>query len=103
MILVLSSPTDPHAHAVEPLIRAAGVEVVRFDRAEYPARAAVSFGVSAGGHAQRIIRRQDGPDIDLEHVSAIWHRRPGLPTAHRDLKEPWMGDYVVDEGGQLFR
>lgn len=103
MILVLSSPTDPHAEAVEPLIREAGVEVVRFDRAEYPACASVSFGISPDGAPQRRIRRRSGPDIVLDEVTAIWHRRPGLPTAHADLREPWMGEYVVAEGPLLFR
>lgn len=103
MILVLSSPTDVHAEAVEPLLRDARADVVRFDRAEYPARASLSFGVDPHGRPRRIIRRLDGPDIDLDNVSAIWHRRPGLPTPHEDLAAPWMARFVTEEGGPLMR
>ncbi|MEQ1503957.1 MAG: MvdC/MvdD family ATP grasp protein, partial [Myxococcota bacterium] len=103
MILVLSSPTDLHADAVEPKIRAAGAEVVRFDRAEYPAHASLAFGVDPSGRPSRILRRTSGPDIDLDDVTAIWHRRPGMPTPHADLAAPWMGRFVVEEGGPLFR
>jgi hypothetical protein len=96
VILILTVPADENADLVVEKLQGRGAEVVRFNPAQFPAGAEVSLGYSPAGCLRRTLRA-DGRLIDLERVTAVWHRRPEPPVPHAEVTDPLLRDYVRQE------
>jgi hypothetical protein len=80
MIVVLTRDDDRHVDAVEAHLPEFGSPVLRFDQSGYPADAALSVRLGAGGRASAVLRYR-GADVDLAEADAVWLRRPEAPRA----------------------
>jgi hypothetical protein len=96
MILLLTEPRDVHADHVAEILRRRQVPYFRFDPEALPARAELSFALTAGGEA-RYGLRLDEELLDLGRVTAVWLRRPGRPAAHQELTDPLMREFIEGE------
>ena len=94
-ILILTEPKDVHADLVEAKLRARGERVVRFDWADFPARASLS--VAWSGRDRQVVLRLDGARIDLRGCKSGWLRRPGKPRVNGDIEARFLRDYVEEE------
>ncbi|NBE80143.1 ATP-grasp domain-containing protein [Micromonospora rubida] len=115
MILILTAPDDVHADAAEAELRRRGADWVRFDPADVPSRASLSIAIR-DGRLTRILgwhpgtcgagpggSHRDGAGrqvVDLDAVTAVWFRRPGVPVAPAHLGEPFAR-FVVEESRQF--
>jgi len=95
MILIATEPKDVHADLVESKLRARGEQVLRFDWAEFPARASLS--VTWRGADKRVVLRVAGARIDLRGCKSAWHRRPGKPQVCPELEGPYLRGYAEEE------
>lgn len=93
MIIILTGPNDPHADAVIERLERRGAEYLRFDEADYPARANLSLRCAPDGRSATILRTQER-SVDLERVSTIWRRRPSPPEAPDAVQDPAWRHYV---------
>ena len=96
MILIVTGPQDVTADAVEACLRARGAASRRFDPADYPARARLSFALDARGRVEATLRT-DGRCIALHELDAIWFRRPGRPQPDEALADERVRRYVAAE------
>jgi len=75
MILIITSPEDPSANTVEAILRRRGANVLRFDTADFPARAQLT--ISYRPQVPRYCLRVRGATHRFDRVDAVWFRRPG--------------------------
>jgi glutathione synthase/RimK-type ligase-like ATP-grasp enzyme len=75
-ILILSHPTDGHAHAVAEALQWKGAGTVLWQTADFPTRSAESLLITETCRSLRV----HGPAIELEspHFDSVWCRRPSL-------------------------
>lgn len=100
MILILSAPHDPHAEVVAQKLRDRSAEYLWFDTEKFPASSGIE--VSFGAAAKPTYRLQyEGETLDLRTVSAIWHRRPGLPEAAESITDAGVRGWVCQESQSL--
>ncbi|MGJ6968335.1 MvdC/MvdD family ATP grasp protein [Streptosporangium sp. G11] len=85
MLLIISSAHDDSVRAVLPKLRERGVPLLRWDEADYPAASTLTTGFLDGRWRQTLTYRDEVHD--LSRVTAVWHRRPGRPSAP-DVPEP---------------
>ncbi|WKU02934.1 MvdC/MvdD family ATP grasp protein [Micromonospora sp. HUAS LYJ1] len=101
MILILTAPDDVHADAAEVELGRRDAAWVRFDPADVPSRASLSVTIRDGRLTRTLTRHDDpGGTVDLDAVTAVWFRRPGVPVAPPHLGEPHAG-FVVEESRQF--
>jgi hypothetical protein len=104
MILVVSSPSDPHASAVRTELSRTGSESWLLDLRAFPTRLGLSLHYANDYPGPREVRCWDGCDLDLREVRTVWWRRPqpfelgdGLirPShrafAYNECYEAWSG------------
>jgi hypothetical protein len=96
MLLVFTEPTDVHADHVLDKLHARGADVVRFNPADFPSQAELSFAYTTNGVARTQLRAH-GRVIDLDQVSSVWWRRPELPVADAQIEDPATRTYVEQE------
>src|SRR5262249_41404159 len=96
MILILTETEDPHADEVEARLRQRGCTFIRFNPAEFPARAKVSIHYSTRGQTQCILHT-GGHAIDLNGLRGVYNRRPIAPTAHEVIVDEVCRSYVHEE------
>ena len=96
MILVVTADADSSADHVSARLRARGAEVQRFNPADYPVRASLSFALDPQGR-RRILIEDEHRRIDLARVAAVWFRRPGLPRPDPRLADTRLRRYVAEE------
>jgi len=96
MILIVTGPVDVTADAVAERLRARGAEVVRFDPADYPARARLALGLDARGRVTATLHHEERR-IALHELDAIWFRRPGRPEPDAALTDEQVRRYVAAE------
>jgi len=82
MILVLTAPSDVHADRVIDALEHRGASPVRFDPADYPSRATISFWAGPGALPITRLERAGSNEVRLDDTAAIWYRRPGRPRPH---------------------
>jgi hypothetical protein len=94
-VLILSSPEDTHAQAVEGHLKdmGVGVDYLRFNDLLQQCKVAVRL---EGGSQSYAVNKQNGELLDLSSYSSIWHRRPGRIQAGQFI-EPWIGQMVEQE------
>ena len=78
MILILTQRFDPHADHVAEMLGERGAEFVRFDPADFPARASLSIGYEPNGQMRSFLRLGETV-IDLTQLQSVWSRRPQIP------------------------
>ena len=96
MILILTQPFDPHADAVMARLQDRGVDVVRFNPADFPARASVSVAYGAYGLKAATLETHSAT-IDLASLTAVWWRRPQAPAPDAADSDAETRSYVAEE------
>lgn len=71
-ILILTQDFDPTVDPVINTLSARGAQVIRADLSDFPSRMAVTTSDFDGS---RWLRAR-GRKVDLDHLSAVWYRRP---------------------------
>ena len=90
MIVILTAPDDVHADHVGRMLGERGAEFLRFDPAQFPAEAELTLAPAAG--QVRATLHVGGRSVDLEHVRAVWVRRPGgLGSKRRQAQSQYQG------------
>jgi hypothetical protein len=82
VLLVLSSADDEHIPLVTSKLDARGANYVWFDSTDFPAYSDLAVLTDETGRASRRLW-WDGRECDLAEVTAVWHRRPGVPAQSR--------------------
>jgi putative peptide maturation system protein len=96
MILIVSSAGDDHVATVEPELRRRGASVLLLDLAELPSRAQLSVAYQPGARARTVLRLRDS-EVDLGAVTAVWSRRPRVPSPDAQITNGALRDYVRQE------
>jgi glutathione synthase/RimK-type ligase-like ATP-grasp enzyme len=95
MILILTRQEDPHADLVEAGLRRRGLDVARFDHSLFPEGAELTLEV--GADSTRTQLRWPSGTLDLDTVSAVWHRRPLPPAPHGEGFDAATLAYATEE------
>jgi MvdD-like protein with pre-ATP grasp domain/ribosomal protein S6-L-glutamate ligase RimK-like protein len=96
MILILTEPFDPHADHIINLLNARGAEFVRFNPADFPARASLSVGYAPDGQIRSLLRLQEAT-IDLAQLQSVWNRRPRPSVPHEEIQDGATRQFVAHE------
>ena len=102
MILVLTGPFDPTADHVIEMLGSLGAELIRFDPADFPARASLSLGYAADGAMSSSLRLEERT-IDLTRVRAVWRRRPQAPVPHDRIQDPATRKLVAEDSATFLQ
>jgi hypothetical protein len=105
MILVLTGTADRQADRVVERLERRGADVIRFDPAQFPSGAEVSLACSQAGPAGSVLR-VGGRCLELDGLTSVWSRGPGLPgrggaadECQAFLEDVWNGlDCLVVPG-----
>ena len=101
-VLILSSVTDVHAHAVMTELAARGAAAEIVDLGDFPTRLRVSMAYR-GGSRQFRLRRADGGELDLSAVHAVWWRRPQPFRLAPDIKDANAQRFALSEASTAFQ
>src|ERR1700755_2443716 len=101
-VLILSSVTDVHAHAVMTELAAHGAAAEVVDLGEFPTRLSVSM-TYRGGSRQFRMRRADGAEHYLAPVPAVWWRRPQPFRLPADIKDTNAQRFALSEAATAFQ
>lgn len=84
-VLILTDPTDLHAHAVAEALRRKGARPVLYYSTDFPTRATETLAIEGG----RPVHKIRGPGIELDggEIEVVWNRRPSLVLDHADLDD----------------
>ncbi|MEZ7128882.1 MvdC/MvdD family ATP grasp protein [Nonomuraea sp. AD125B] len=95
MLLIISDHGDDSVHAVLPKLRERGVPTLWWDEADYPEASTLTTSYRDGRWRQTLTYR--GEEHDLSRVTAVWHRRPGRPSAPavRDPSQREFAEHVA--------
>lgn len=96
MILILSAKEDPHAKIVATELGDRRASYRWFDPAEFPANALITVSLDVNGRSEYVLE-YEGENIDLREVSAIWHRRPGVPEPEETITHDKVREWVSRE------
>jgi len=98
MILIISEACDNHVPYVTRRLDSLGAAYHWFDPARFPAESEVRIIYDRFGLTHKLLRDR-GREIDLSAVTAVWHRRPGLPGAAAEVRGEAQRQWVSDESG----
>ena len=101
MILIVCAAGDDHVAAVEPELTRRGVSVLRFDLADLPARAELSVAFEKNAPARVGLRVRDS-EFNLRAVTAVWSRRPQVPSPDPDIAHRMIRHYVSQETADVW-
>jgi hypothetical protein len=85
MILIITSADDVPANDVEKILRSRGAQVLRFDIADFPARANLTVSYRPG--VPRFCLRIGGKTHRFDRVDAVWYRKPGTARMHEAIQD----------------
>lgn len=94
MILILTQAFDAHADHISELLLERGAEVVRFDPADFPARASLSLGYTSDGRLRSSLRLGER-ELDLGGLQAVWSRRPRPPEPHVEIHDAATREFIT--------
>lgn len=100
MILILSGPHDPHAEMVARKLRDRSAKFLWFDPAHFPASSRITVSFDAAAHPTYRLQ-YEGDTFDLRKVSAIWHRRPGVPEPDESITDVGVREWICEESQTL--
>jgi glutathione synthase/RimK-type ligase-like ATP-grasp enzyme len=95
MILINSDDLDPHADHVGEMLRRRGADFVRFNPARFPSGASISLWYTPAGQPRAVL--DAGGVIDLDQLTAVWHRRPRPPVPHHEVVDDAARRYIEEE------
>lgn len=96
MVLIVSTPQDVHAQAVERALQKMGVDVVLVDLSQFPQNGALSMRSGAAGRSYRI-RFGTAGWLDLADCRAVWWRRPQAFTLHSQIDQGRFHHFTYNE------
>lgn len=99
MILIVTTPADLTAQAVERRLRSRGVKAVLFDSGRFPAEARITVSYRDG--LPRYVVRMDGQILCLDEVTSIWFRRPNPCVAHASIVDEEVRGVVEKDCGEF--
>ncbi|GAB1821029.1 MvdC/MvdD family ATP grasp protein [Herbidospora sp. RD11066] len=99
-VLILTREGDPHAEHVRGLLAARGARSTVFDNRDYPGLAHAEIAFTRGGLSRRVLRT-GSEVVDLDALTALWWRKPGVPLAHPDITDPAVAAYTAGEAAHL--
>jgi hypothetical protein len=85
MILIVSSPTDVAAVAVERILRRRGADVLLFDTGRFPSEAHLTVSYREG--VPRYAIRTGDHERRFDELTSIWFRRPTPVSAHPSITD----------------
>lgn len=100
MILILSNERDAHVPYVTRQLEALDAEYFCFDPATFPSEARVDVGFGPEGQTARRLHHR-GQTLDLDDITAVWYRRPGVPQAAPEVESEEVRYWVADEASHL--
>ena len=102
-VLILSTVSDVHAHAVMAALAARGdSQVELLDLSDFPQRMALSMAFEDGKH-RFALRRPGGYTFDLDRVRAVWWRRPQPFVLPEAMTDPAHRRFTVSEATTAFQ
>jgi hypothetical protein len=99
MILILTHADDAVAHDGERLLRARGMDVVRFEPSRFPGDTGLTLSWRGDARARQQLTI-DGRRIDLAEVGAVWHRRARARRPD-EIGDPRMRSFANRESDAL--
>ncbi len=96
MILILTEAGDVHADHLAVQLTKRGAEYVRWNTAEFPVSAELSFHWPGSGSVNYALRHE-GIELNPSEVQKIWYRRPRPPKAHDMISDKLSQDAIEDE------
>ena len=96
MILILTQTFDPHADHLVQMLTARGAEFVRFNPADFPARASLSVGYAPDGKMRSFLRLGKTV-VDLAQLQSVWSRRPRPPVPHDQIQDAASREFVTQD------
>ncbi|HEU4655716.1 MAG TPA: hypothetical protein VFS47_17130 [Steroidobacteraceae bacterium] len=99
MILIVSTPGDGPANAVEARLRARGLKILRFDTADFPARANLTISYRPG--VSKYTLRVNGETHRFDRLDAVWFRKPGQPEIHADIKDEEVRSVMQQDASEF--
>lgn len=98
MILIISVEDDRHVPSVTGKLEALGAEYLWFDPAHFPVESEIRVAYDRSGLTRRVLCHR-GRAADLSAVTAVWNRRPGIPTAAANVREEGQRKWISEESG----
>ncbi|MFY0568499.1 MvdC/MvdD family ATP grasp protein [Archangium lansingense] len=86
MLLIVSESDDAHVPMVTPKLEERGANYLWFDTAHFPSEAQMAVGFDSRGLLCRTLW-YGGHEYDLSTVTAVWNRRPRLPTVSPTVRD----------------
>jgi hypothetical protein len=99
MILIVSTPNDAPANAVEARLRSRGLSVLRFDTADFPARANLTMSYRPG--VPKYTLRLGNEIHRFDRLDAVWFRKPGQPEIHSDIKDEEVRSLMQQDASEF--
>ncbi len=103
MILIMSSPDDIHATAVQSALNARGAENHILNLSEFPMSMDIGLSFATGAPGNLALRLKSGKRIDFAAVTSVWWRRPqgfGFPPS---LTDPVNRAFAQQESDFAFK
>ena len=100
MLLILSTPDDTHAEAVERILARRGIPFIHWDQAGFPERDTVTLRYDSSGlRSQALVKGREL--IDLTQASTTYVRRYAHPDVRRPAHDPKARAYIEAEARAL--
>src|SRR6266480_7035427 len=78
-ILILTQRVDPHIPPVDKEIARRGMQILRFDFSDFPARVQLAASLNSTTFQGKL--RYNDMDYALSDIQSVWWRRPTPPQA----------------------
>lgn len=101
MILIVSTPRDEHAQAVQIELAKLGARSQLLDISEFPRSLALSMDYSGADH--HFIFGCDESGLNLAGCGAIWWRRPQPPQVSSQVTQPTYQAFALNESAEALQ
>jgi glutathione synthase/RimK-type ligase-like ATP-grasp enzyme len=102
MILIISSPEDPHAQAVMAELDRMGRPHRLLNLAEFPGKLSLTARLD-DRRSDFSLTFADGAKIPMDEVTAVWWRRPQAFGFPAEIKDPAHRHFAQSEAGTAFQ
>jgi hypothetical protein len=99
MIFIVSTLADEPANKVETLLRSRGCRVLRFDTADFPARANITISYRPG--VPKYTLRVHDETHRFDRLDAVWYRKPGQSEIHADIKDEEVRNVMQQDASEF--
>jgi glutathione synthase/RimK-type ligase-like ATP-grasp enzyme len=101
MILIISTPRDEHAQAVQIELSKRGARSQLLDLSEFPVNLGLAMRYSDGGHS--FVFGCEDSGLDLDDCGAVWWRRPQAPQVSPRLTRPSHRQFALNESEEALQ